>query len=106
MRSVKLSSDYPPALVEDVLIETPHGRMFARVWGGRDDLPNRTTIILLHDSLGCVELWRDFPAKLAQASGLPVVGYDRLGFGRSDPHPGILSFDFVREEAHGGLTAL
>ena len=58
-------------------------------------------IVLLHDSLGCVSLWRDFPARLAQASGRRVVAYDRLGFGRSAPHPGLLQTDFIHDEARG-----
>ena len=35
--------------------------------------------------LGCVALWRDFPAKLAKASGLGVMAYSRAGYGQSDP---------------------
>lgn len=55
--------------------------------------------MLLHDSLGCVELWRDFPAALCQATGREVVAYDRLGFGRSDVRAELPSLDFVAEEA-------
>ena len=43
-------------------------------------------IVLMHDSLGCVELWRDFPEQLARETGRSVIAYDRLGFGRSDPN--------------------
>jgi len=57
------------------------------------------TLLLLHDSLGCVELWRDFPARLAGATGRQAVAYDRLGFGRSDPHPGRLPLSFIQDEA-------
>ncbi|KAB0612360.1 alpha/beta fold hydrolase [Castellaniella defragrans] len=56
-------------------------------------------IVLLHDSLGCVDLWRDFPAALAQATRRTVVAYDRPGFGRSDPRADLPSPDFVAEEA-------
>ena len=63
-------------------------------------------IVLFHDSLGSVALWRDFPAVLAQATGHGVIAYDRLGFGRSDPHPGRLSNDFVQTEAREGFRAL
>jgi len=56
-------------------------------------------ILLFHDSLGCVALWRSFPAALAAATGRRVVAYDRLGFGRSDPHPGHLTLGFVAAEA-------
>lgn len=84
----------------------PGGRLFARIWDGRDAAADRAPIILLHDSLGCVDVWRDFPSELAAATGRAVIAYDRLGFGRSDPHPGVLDVDFIRDEARTGLAAL
>ncbi len=45
--------------------------------------PNRPTIIFLHDSLGSVKLWRDFPEKLAQATNCNALIYDREGHGES-----------------------
>lgn len=47
--------------------------------------PNKPTIIFLHDSLGCIELWRDFPEKMANATGYNVLVYDRQGYGKSCP---------------------
>ncbi len=49
--------------------------------------PNRPTLVFLHDSLGCVQLWRDLPSKLSEATGCNVLVYDRLGYGKSDPMP-------------------
>lgn len=46
---------------------------------------NKPTLIFLHDSLGCVQLWRDFPAKIAKETGCNVLVYDRLGYGKSHP---------------------
>ncbi|WP_315056456.1 alpha/beta hydrolase [Chryseobacterium indoltheticum] len=46
---------------------------------------NKPTIIFLHDSLGSVQLWRDFPEKLAKATQCNVLVYDRLGYGKSFP---------------------
>lgn len=46
---------------------------------------NRPTIVFLHDSLGSVQLWRDFPAKLAEATECNTLLYDRLGYGKSFP---------------------
>ncbi len=43
------------------------------------------TLVLLHEGLGCIELWRDFPEKLALKTGCPVLVYSRQGYGRSDP---------------------
>lgn len=86
------------ATSSDRWIETEHGKLFARVWVPSAE-PNDSTILLFHDSIGCVELWRDFPEQLAVATRRPVVAYDRLGFGRSDEHPGLLPLSFIRDEA-------
>lgn len=66
----------------------------------------RLPIVLLHDSLGAIGLWRDFPAMLAACTGHPVIAYDRLGFGNSDSHPSRLGHDFIRDEAHAFLLPL
>lgn len=90
--------------MSEALIATPQGRLFVRRWPGT--APRLAPVILFHDSLGSVGLWRDLPAALAQATGREVIAYDRLGFGRSDPHPGRLALDFVAAEARGGFAAL
>jgi pimeloyl-ACP methyl ester carboxylesterase len=41
--------------------------------------------VFLHDSLGCIELWRDFPERLAGAAGFDALIYDRRGYGGSSP---------------------
>ncbi|SFN24186.1 Pimeloyl-ACP methyl ester carboxylesterase [Chryseobacterium oleae] len=46
---------------------------------------DKPVIVFLHDSLGCTELWRDFPAKLSEATGCNILMYDRLGYGKSGP---------------------
>jgi pimeloyl-ACP methyl ester carboxylesterase len=43
------------------------------------------TLIFLHDSLGCIELWRDFPAALGNSTNCNVLVYDRQGYGKSTP---------------------
>ena len=97
----------PHLPTHDHWIPTPQGRLFARRWtppqaeGGA-----RSPIVLLHESLGSVSVWRDFPARLARATGREVIAYDRLGFGRSDPHPGALALSFVQDEAREGFAAL
>lgn len=44
---------------------------------------NRPTIVFLHDSLGCISLWRDFPEKLGELSRCNTLIYDRQGYGKS-----------------------
>lgn len=85
-------------------IDTAKGKLFAKEWAPLQ--AQGAPIVLLHDSLGCVALWREFPAQLAQATGHRVIAYDRLGFGRSDAHPGRLRLGFVEDEAQQGFAAL
>jgi pimeloyl-ACP methyl ester carboxylesterase len=88
----------------DHWIVTPQGRLFGRAW--RPATPAPAAILLFHDSLGCVELWRDFPDRLADATNRVVVAYDRLGFGHSDPHPGPLPAGFMEDEARSSVPVL
>ena len=60
---------------------------------------NHSPIVLLHDSLGSVDLWKTFPSQIAEQSSQRVIAYDRLGFGRSDPRKKLPSFEFIEEEA-------
>ena len=86
-----------PIVTED-FVETGQGRLFARLWTPVGQA-SRAPIVLIHDSLGCVELWRDFPAQLSKATQRRVIAYDRLGFGQSDMRFGKLQPSFVTEEA-------
>ena len=62
---------------------------------------NKPVLVFLHDSLGCIQLWRDFPAKLALATQCNVFLYDRQGYGQSDPFgPGQRKTTYLEEEAH------
>ena len=84
----------------DYWITTERGKLFARTWVASNPRSDtKPAILLFHDSLGCVELWRDFPEQLAVATRRSVIAYDRLGFGRSDAHPGTLAMTFIRDEA-------
>lgn len=42
-------------------------------------------LVLLHEGLGCVAMWRDFPDRLAAATGRAVFAYSRAGYGGSEP---------------------
>ncbi|MCS7059322.1 MAG: alpha/beta fold hydrolase [Meiothermus sp.] len=87
----------PGPVVSDHRARVPGGQVFARQWAVGES--RKAPIVLLHDSLGSVELWRGFPAALAQATGRTVWAYDRLGFGRSSPREEPPSVDFILEEA-------
>ena len=79
-------------------IESPGGSLYGKTWTPHD-LESTCPLILLHDSLGSVALWRDFPKRLAGAVRRRVIAYDRLGFGLSAARSDILEKDFIRAEA-------
>jgi pimeloyl-ACP methyl ester carboxylesterase len=73
----------------DHRVSTDRGDLFARTWTPSILTSGRSAAILLfHDSLG------------------PVVAYDRLGFGRSDRHPGALPLTFIQDEAASAAPRL
>src|SRR5579872_1282837 len=57
------------------------------------------TIVLLHEGLGSLGLWRDFPEKLARATGFGVFAYSRRGYGGSDPVELPRPLDYMTREA-------
>lgn len=57
------------------------------------------TLVLLHEGLGCAALWRDFPERLAQATGFGVFVYSRAGYGQSDPVPLPRPLDYMTRAA-------
>src|SRR6185437_441382 len=63
-------------------LSLPEGRIETAWWG--PDPSDAPTIVLLHEGLGCVALWRDVPERLASMTGLGVFAYSRFGYGQSD----------------------
>lgn len=74
-----------------------HMSLEARCWGPPPD--QAPCIVLLHEGLGCVDLWRDFPEQLAQKTGHGVFAYSRLGYGASDPVTLPRPLDYMQREA-------
>ena len=69
----------------------------------RADAP---TIVMLHEGLGSVALWKDFPRKLAEATGAGVLVYSRYGYGASDIFAEKRQPDYMHHEAKIVLPAL
>jgi pimeloyl-ACP methyl ester carboxylesterase len=63
------------------------------------EFADRPTIIFLHEGLGCVAMWRDFPEQVAQATGCEVVVYSRAGYGDSEEIDLPRTIEFMRDEA-------
>jgi pimeloyl-ACP methyl ester carboxylesterase len=69
---------------------------------------NAPLVVFLHEGLGSVAMWRDFPRKLCDAAGVHGLVYSRPGYGRSTPrapdeHWGV---DFMHRQAYEVLPAL
>jgi len=73
--------------------------------GGTSSAP-RPTLVFLHEGLGAVSLWRDFPQALVDATGCPALAYSRQGYGRSDPVALPRPLSFMHDEAREALPAL
>ncbi len=65
---------------------------------------HRPSLVFLHEGLGSVALWRDWPARLCERLGCAGMAYSRQGYGQSDPRPdvrgsGRLQPDYMHREA-------
>jgi len=81
------------------------GKQIEMVWHGPS--PDKApTLIFLHEGLGCAAMWRDFPARLAQATGCGALVYSRWGYGGSDPCALPRPIHFMHDEALKTLPQL
>ena len=55
----------------------------AHEWIG-EPAAGKPVLVFLHEGLGSIRQWRDFPAKVAAATGMRALVYDRYGYGQSD----------------------
>ena len=62
-----------------------------------------TTLVFLHQGLGCAAEWRDFPRALSAATGCSTLAYSRWGHGSSEPFTLPRPPTFLHDEAHGAL---
>lgn len=75
----------------------------SRYAGARSDRP---ALVLLHEGLGCVHMWGDFPAALSERTGAEVLVYSRHGYGGSGDALRPRGSDFMHREASDVLPEL
>ena len=73
--------------------------------------PERSTaplLVFLHEGLGSLAMWRDFPQQLCDALGVRGLVYSRPGYGRSTPRAAdeVWDVDFLHRQAHEVLPAV
>lgn len=77
---------------------TIDGRPIETAWHG--PAPDKApTLVLLHEGLGCVAMWKDFPRSLAERIGYGVFVYSRFGYGKSDAKPLPWPVTYMHDEA-------
>ena len=90
-------------------IDIPAGRIEYRWIGHRGSALHDAALpvlVFLHEGLGCVALWRDFPDQVAQATGLPALVYSRIGYGGSSPCALPRPLTYMHAEGEAVLPAL
>jgi len=89
--------------MSEFVVAGGHRLEFTALTGTRAGLP---TLVFLHEGLGSISLWRDFPDRLAAATGAPAVIYSRNGYGKSDRLIGDRDVDYMHVEALEALPDL
>ncbi len=98
--------------MQDIAVEdfdvTGNGRRLRARWlrpsrANSDSVKDAPAIIFLHEGLGCIEMWGDFPARVCQALDWPVLIYDRYGYGGSEALDGPRELGFMEREAWAAL---
>jgi pimeloyl-ACP methyl ester carboxylesterase len=67
---------------------------------------DRPALVFLHEGLGCLSMWRDFPARVAAATGCRTLIYSRYGYGRSDVLKSPRTPRYLHDEALSALPEL
>jgi pimeloyl-ACP methyl ester carboxylesterase len=90
-----MAFDWTPGAVQR--IEAGGTALECACWGPAPGVA--PTIVLLHEGLGCLALWRDFPERLAKATGFGVFAFSRAGYGRSGAAALPRPLDYMTREA-------
>lgn len=102
----------------DIQVSTEPSQFVAIDWRGRPVrieyqwiAPERSEgplLVFLHEGLGSIAMWKDFPAQLCERGGFRGLMYSRPGYGRSTPRPADENWepDFMHRQAREVLPAL
>ena len=71
-----------------------------------DGCPDKPYLVFLHEGLGCIEMWKQFPENLCRQTGCPGLLYDRQGYGQSSPLTNDRDIDYVHQYAQTELSFL
>jgi pimeloyl-ACP methyl ester carboxylesterase len=88
-------------LVSRILVDG-HALEYVRI-PGHERAP---TLVFVHEGLGSVSTWREFPQRVAEACDCPALIYSRAGYGRSEPVSLPRPLDYMQHEGQVVLPAL
>jgi pimeloyl-ACP methyl ester carboxylesterase len=101
---LELPQGEPMTLPDNGFLDIAGQRLEYRMIGPRPD--SAPTLVLLHEGLGCVAMWGDFPDRLAQATNAGVFVYSRAGYGQSSPAKLPRPVSYMHAEALEVLPAV
>ncbi|MHC5202541.1 alpha/beta fold hydrolase [Myroides sp. LJL119] len=88
------------SLIQDFL-QVESSQIYYHYYKQNKTPENNFTLVLLHDSLGCITLWRDWPKFFAEHLDCNVLVYDRVGYGKSQKMSSVVrSLDYLQKEAY------
>jgi pimeloyl-ACP methyl ester carboxylesterase len=67
---------------------------------------NRPLLVFLHEGLGSVAQWKDFPALLCEKTKLPGLLFDREGYGNSSPYTTKNDQDYLKNQAQTAMPEI
>ena len=97
-----MSWDWQPGSSQWIAVDGV--RLECRCWGSAPEAA--PMLVLLHEGLGSVDLWKDVPERLAERTGYGVFAYSRAGYGKSDPASLPRPLDYMTREAVDVLPVL
>jgi len=80
-----------------------HRIEYTRIEAGGGDRP---TLVFLHEGLGSIAMWRDFPGRVARETRCDAIAYSRYGYGNSDPLTEPRAVRYMHDEAEIALAQL
>lgn len=80
------------------------GKQLEYTWVHRAPVGDEPILVFLHEGLGCIAMWRDFPKELSIAIDMPGLVYSRAGYGGSDPITLPRPMTYQEDEAKGALN--
>lgn len=85
---------------------TASGKRLEYKWVNRTPTGDEPVFVFLHEGLGCIAMWRDFPEILCTALDKPGLVYSRAGYGGSDPIELPRPITYQEDEAKATLNEI